>query len=47
MARRLHGTAGMKTKSNVKAGGVYVNHSQILRLRVRTNIKAGSGNGGW
>jgi hypothetical protein len=38
--------AGMKVKSNVKAGGVTLNHNQTVRsgkgLRVKSNIKAGA-----
>ena len=37
----------MKVKSNVKAGGLKVNHNQTVKgLRVRSSIKAGPGSGG-
>ena len=32
----------MRVKSNVKAGGVKLNHNQTVKgLRVRSNVKAG------
>ena len=36
--------AGMKVKTNVKAGGISFNHNQKVAcgLRVKTNIKAGA-----
>ena len=41
------GIKKMRTKSNVKAGGVNLNHSETLvrdtakNLKVRTNVRAG------
>ena len=33
----------MKVKSNVKAGGTHVNHSQAVKgMRVKSKVKAGS-----
>ena len=34
----------MKIKSNVKAGGIHLNHNQTVSrgLKVKTNVKAGT-----
>ena len=33
----------MKIRTNVKAGGIELNHNQTVGLKVKTNIKAGEG----
>src|SRR5262249_4219676 len=36
-----HSKQGLKVKSNVKAGGLTVNHNQTMGLKVKSGVKAG------